>query len=348
MSYVYPDSNTYLQPTESMTSTSSSSCTVWIVLFILFLLVGIGLGIWLLVLYLGGHVGKGSSSRTVSISGASITASDRTVTGTWGALNNSSDKVTLYVSNKPFVFNDNGEVLNINGVVLQDSQVGPNGKITITVQPNTSYNAMMIVTGDNTVHYRVFGPKKVFTQVQSDLTGSRFNIQSLNSCNGAVSETGTYTTTPTLFGQYSLGSVSNANADSKSLLVYFEESSDSETKQVLCRIPTATQPTNVSFGCWSNIDSNAKPIIYAKSTDVNTCDTTSDTIALESCQWSYNLDPSGMAGANQWCLSSNGSTTINSSVKEPLCLAVNGKALSVVSGQTNTDTWFNPITHQAS
>lgn len=349
MSYVYSDDyQPYLAPVQAETSTGGSSCTWWIVLFVLFLLVAIGLGIWLLVLYLGGHV-SGGSDRTLTVNGASITAEATTVTGTWGTLNSDNDKVTLYVSEKPFVFNDQGQVVNVNGSVLQDFKIGSNGKIDISVKNNTSYNAMMIVSSDDTVHYRVFGPKKVFTQVEANITGHRFHIQDLNSCNGAVSETATYTTAADSFGQYRLGSENNTSQDSKSLLLRYDEAQDTETEQVLCRAPTAT--TQVTFGYWVNKTSTtAKPMICSvpNATDTAaTCDTPSNNIALENCQWSYNSGPSqpnNMAGLNQWCLSAAGTTTINSSIKEPLCLARNGQqALTVVNGQTNNDTWFNQL-----
>jgi hypothetical protein len=332
--------------------THGSSCTWWIVLFVLFLLVAIGLGIWLLVLYLGGHIGCSSNNnRIVTLTGASITANGNSITGTWGKLNSSTDKVTLYVSDKPFVFNDNGTVNTNNSTVQQDSQVGSNGKITITVSNNMAYNAMMIVTGDNTVHYRIFGPKKVFTQSQDNIKQKIFNIQNLNSCNGAVSNSGTYATSAVSFGQYRLGPENNTSTDNTSLLIKLEE--NNETEQVLCRNPTATQLTQVSLGYWVNKDATATPVICTNpnptTADNTTCNSTSTTvnnkISLENCQWSYNSDPSqpNMAGTNQWCLTSLGTTTINSSVKEPLCLSINGSNLAVTNGQLNTDTWFNQI-----
>jgi hypothetical protein len=351
MSDVYPGYTyqTYTSPTTDIITTSGSSCTWWIVLFVLFLLVAIGFAIWLLVLYLGGHVGSGGN-RIVTLSGASITADGTSITGTWGALNNINDKVTLYVSEKPFIFNDNGDVINANSTVQQDFQVGPNGKITITVKNNTAYNAMMIVTGDNTVHYRVFGPKKVFTQIQANLGTNKFHIQNLNSCNGAVSDAATYTTVANAFGMYRLGSANNTNPDSSSLLLKFNEPQDTETDQVLCRTPSATQLTQVGFGYWVNrLDNSNKPVICSVPNATNTdelalqCDNSSNAISLENCQWSYNSEPTTMSGQNQWCLRSVGSTTINSSITNPLCLAVNGQALAVNNGLTNTDTWFNQI-----
>jgi len=121
---------------------------------------------------------------------------------------------------------------------------------------------------------------------------------------------------------------------------------------VLCRIPTATQLTQVSFGYWINKGSTtAKPVICSVPNTDNDdledtqCTVAANNIALENCQWSYNSEPSSpdMKGLNQWCLTSLGNTTINSSTKEPLCLSRNGNALSVSNGTTNTDTWFNSL-----
>lgn len=334
------------------------SNAIWIGLFIVFLIAAIAFAIWILILYLGGHVGS-DDDRIVTLTGASITAEATSVTGTWTTLNRETDKVTLYVSREPFVFNDNGQVVDNNGSVLQDNQTGSNGKIDIAVTNNTSFNAMMIVTGDDTVHYRVFGPKKVFTQVPLNLAGQLFNIRDLNSCDGTVSDSGTYATSVINTGTYRLGSNENTNQDGTSLLVRYNVDIDgnqiaeqTETQQVLCRVPTATQLTQVSLGFWINKGtSTAKPVICRVPNADNdnledtACTNMDDNIALENCQWSYNTEPSqpNMKGLNQWCLTSLGPTTINSSIQEPLCLSRNGQALSVTNGQVNTDTWFNAL-----
>ena len=351
MSYVYPSEyQSFVAPTTAESSTGGSSCIWWIVAFVLFLLVAIGLAIWLIVLYLGGHVG-GSNNRSVTLQGGSITAEANSITGTWTTLNNDSDKVTLYVSEKPFVFNDTGNVVDNNGSVQHDFKVGPNGKIDIAVKNNTSYNAMMIVTGNDTVHYRVFGPKRVFTQVTANIIDRKFHVQNLNSCNGAVSKTATYTTAANDFGIYSLGSTTNTNQDGKLLLLNHDEETEDETSQVLCRIEGTNQSTKVNFGYWINKgNTTEKPVICTVPNSNNDeltatqCTQTSDKISLEDCQWSYNANPPlpNMAGLNQWCLSALGSTTSNN-VKEPLCLSINGQALAVTNGQINTDTWFNQI-----
>jgi len=358
MSYVYTNG----EPTTYVTSPEVTECPSsvgWIVAFVLFLLVAIGLAIWLLVLYLGGHVGKSCTNRTLTLTGGSITAEGTTITGTWGTLNNENDKVTLYVSEKPFIFNSDGTVTNPNNTVLQDNQVGSNGKINITVKNYRSYYAMMIVTGDDTVNYRVFGPKRVFTQVMADISGpsvttpsqvKRFQIQDLNLANGAVSNAGAYTLYAGNVGQYQLGSNVNTNAASKSFLVNLDEPTDSESDQILCRLGTGTQ-TQVGLAYWVNRESSGTaPVLCTQtSTDETSCAGTNNAVVpLENCQWSYNAEPApstssswSAAGYNQWCLSSVATTTTNGGVKEPLCLARNGEGLSVVNGQINTDTWFN-------
>lgn len=321
----------------------------WIIGLIIAFLIAIGLGIWLLVLYLGGHVS--STDRLVVLPGASIRALENTVTGTWGALDHETDKVTLYVSQKPFVFDSTGQVVvGSSGTVLMDSQTGSNGKISIPVKQDTSYNAMMIVSGNGTAHYQIFGPKRVFTQVNSDLTGKLFNIRDLNSCNGAVSTSANYTTVTNNVGTFRLGSSTNTNMNSDSFIVQYNPEQQTETEQILCRVPAATQLTQVTYGTWINKqDSNATPIVCTlPNTDNNTTNCTapgSTRLDISNCQWSYNTDPSdpNMAGLNQWCLKSTGPLTLNSSITSPLCLSINGSALNVVNGTLNPDTWFNTL-----
>ncbi len=357
----------YTTPTNGNTEECPSSVG-WIAAFIIFLAIAIGLGIWILILYLGGHVGS-DDERILTLQGASITAEATTVTGTWTTLNRETDKVTLYVSRDPFIFNDNGQVVDNNGSVQSDNQTGSNGKIPITVSNNRSYNAMMIVTADDTVNYRIFGPKKVFTQVPTNISEHLFNIRDLNSCEGTVSNTGTYATNVINTGAYRQGSNINTSQDGKSLLVRYNVDIETgqttpeltETQQVLCRVSTATQINRVSLGNWINKGNTTDPPVICTlpnegndNLEDTTCtsqnNTTNTRIQTNQCQWSYNTEPSqpNMKGLNYWCLTSLLSSTANTTLTEPLCLTRNGGSLAVANGQLDTtDTWFNELSFPA-
>lgn len=359
MSYAYLPQQQYAMP--GMMPEEEHSCpssVPWIVGLVILFLIALGLGIWLLVLYLGGHVGC-DPDRRITVTNPSITAGANDVTASWGTLSNETDRVTLYVSEKPFVLSSDGTVVNTTGI-QQDSKTGSNNSIDITVRGNRSYNAMMVVTNTDTVNYLVFGPKRVFTQTNASLlitTGTDnerviFNIRDLDSCNGAVSSSGDYTVTTGNVGLFRLGAPDDTSAGSQSFLVNngVDPEAPDDTNEILCRIPTATQLTQTGMGHWVNKGTNDTPIVCLKdNTDNSTTDCTGDgnsRIDTANCQWSYNTEPTNpnMAGMNKWCLRSLQSETLNSTNKVPLCLVRNGAALNVANGQTSTDTWFNALT----
>ena len=337
---------------------SCPSSVPWIVGLVILFLIAIGLGIWLLILYLGGHVGC-DQDRLITVTNPSITANANDVTATWGTLGNETDKVTLYVSEKPLIINSSGKVLNTPDILKQDSKTGSNNTLDITVPANRSYNAMILITNTDTVNYLVYGPRKVFTQTNNMLLSSPanadpgvlFNIGDLDSCNGSVSSGGGYTMSSSQTGIFRLGTPgtstnTNTNPKASSFIVNWgnDPTSPEETNMLLCRIRETT--TDVGMGVWiNNDDSNGgEPVICTRTpttTTSGTCDT-GTTIPSVNCQWSYNDLPSVIRGQNKWCLAAPQSTTANNATNVPLCLVHNGStSLGLATGSTSTDTWYN-------
>jgi hypothetical protein len=108
----------------------------------------------------------------------------------------------------------------------------------------------------------------------------------LNSCNGSVSDTATYTTKTSDIGTYHQGSAeTNANTASDSFIIKHDDPTDpnSETDMILCRIPATTQIKLVEWGNKGD-DVTAAPIVCLPGT--TTCDTTTPTsnrIPVENC-----------------------------------------------------------------
>jgi len=321
----------------SETKHKCPSSTGWIVGLVIFLLIAVGLGIWLIVLYATGNVGN-KEDRLVSLPGAKITALGTSIKGEWGQLENEKDQVTLYISESPFRFADDGTVIGNAPLVQKETKTGSSNSITIGATNNTSYNAMLVATGEGTSHYRIYGPKKVFTQAQANLAGQLFNIRDLTRCDGSVSNTGNYTRITTDVGNYRLGLHDNTNKESASFLVrYASPEADASTKEILCRKPGTT---DVVLATWTNDDSTDAPVICPLgSTDCSD----SDKIDINNCQWSYNSEPDDVPGENKWCLTSQQSTTTSQTSKQTLCLSKNGKSLAVNSIALS-DTWFNQST----
>ena len=327
---------------------SCPSSIGWIILMIVFLLAAIGLAIWIIVLYATGSVGKsGAEARIVTLPGAKITANANSVTGSWGTLGDEKDKVTLYVSENPFVFNADGTVVTSSGV-KSDSKSGSKGDVDVSVSTNTAYNAILVASGDDTVHYRVFGPQKVFTQTSKELPNRIFSIRDLNNCTGAISTTGTYSETENTVGYYRLGTGetgdegASASTTSNSFLINVADRADptTETPNILCRLPGNNN--TVGLGFWSNKAEDTitqTPVVCVEGTQ--DCSTSSSGyIPNQNCQWSYNLNPNSVEGENRWCLSTEQAITSNQAAKEAVCLNRNGPNLDVVSS-INATTWFN-------
>ena len=316
------------------------SNTGFIIAIVILLLLLIGLSIWLIYIYVRGDVGP-NKDRLVRLAGAKIVASDTTITGSWGKLDDEKDKVTLYVSEKPFIFNDDGTITANQTTVKSESKTGSNNSADINITKNTSYNAVLIATGENTSHYKIYGPKTVFTQTNADLGNNIFNIKDLTSCNGGVSETVSYTTLMSDLGHFRLGPANtDAHKSSKSfVLKYGPNDPNGETNNILCRKPLTTM---VELGVWANknTDESAEPIICPPGTTGDTC-AANEKIPLNHCQWNYNTLPSDVTGQNKWCLSTTQSlSNANPNNKDTVCLVRNGPSMSVTNA-SSADTWFN-------
>lgn len=327
------------------TSDHSHECpssTPWIVTIIIVFLIAVGLAVWLIVLYASGSTG-GCNNRLLTLPAGKITTTNTQISGSWGTLDNDNDKVTLYVSQKPFVYNTDGTVTCNNTDVLCDTEVGSKQTASVTVTSNTSYNAMLVVTSDETCHYRVFGPVKVFTQISSDIQNKTFNIRDLNSCNGSVSETATYTTKISDIGTFRLGSSeTGSSTSSNSFLVKYDDVDDpgneTETDQILARVKGTSQ---VQLAIWTNKTTDpTTPIICPVGTVVdNTC-TEAQKLSLEACQWSYNNTPA--LGENKWCLTASQPLKLGQS-DQFVCLSRNGTSALAITSAGFSDTWFNSI-----
>ena len=316
--------------------TTHSSSWIWVIVIILLILVIIVLVIWLIVRHTqNDNNNNNNNGRLVTLQGAGIRSSSGSITGFWGNLSNETDTVTLYVSTKPIVFGNNGLVVCNQGTCQQASGTGSTNSVTISnLTINTTYNAVLVATGTNTVNYALYGPVKIFTQETAQLNNILFNIKDLNNPAGAVSSTGGYTETSSNVGIYRFGPAVASTGPAKSFLVNYENNSDS-TNLILCRSATAVNPHNntVVLAEWTNFDSpNAQPEISYQGSSIQ----------YHNCQWSYNDDPpSDAEGRNAWCLTSQQQTLPNNpTFLETLCMARNGSSLTMVTPGQATQ-WFN-------
>jgi hypothetical protein len=333
------------------------SRTIWIVLFIVFLLVGIGLGAWIIYLYVTGRICS-PENNVMSLGNPRITANLDTITGAWGTLTRETDRVTLYVSEKPFKYNDNGQVIVNQSSVQSAFAGGSNNSVTITVGNSRSRYAMLVVTRENSIAIRVFGPVRVYTQVEANLTNSLFTITDLNTGNGGVSNTGNYAVqTPARtgngtiigtnnYGIFRRGLHSNTNSASNNFLVrYLQIQPENGTEvtspvEVLCRTPTTGQ---VGLKVWANsTSSTVEPIICPAGTTGTDCPGL--TIPIDQCQWSYNAEPTQANGQNKWCLTASQANVNNmTGTREPVCLSQDGQSLVLTSVEESSQ-WINLLT----
>lgn len=320
----------YAQPVP-VSYTSTSSMWPWIIVIIILIIVIIILAIWLAVRFNSNN--GGNNTNLVTIGNAEIKSSSSLITGSWKTLSNDTDKVTLYVSTDPLIFDNKG--VAINPTVSPAFTTGPNNSISISagLTVNTIYNVALVATNANSNNYVIFGPKKVITQEGAQLKNLLINIRDLDNPLGSVSNIGTYTENGQNTGIYRYGDASGSNP--KFLVRY---NADSEpTDMLLCRhnsVSNTASGTNVVLAEWTN---SAEPtetpsITYTRGTTVTT-------IPVDSCQWTYNDPPSD--GTNQWCLyASQPTNTTNSTVSQTLCLSQNGNSLNVVTPASAT-VWFN-------
>jgi len=332
------------------------SRTIWIVLFIVFLLVGIGLAIWIIYLYVTGRICS-PENNVMSLGNPRITANLDTITGAWGTLTRETDRVTLYVSENPFKYNDAGQVIVNQSSVQSAFAAGSNNSVTITVGNSKSRYAMLVVTRENSIAIRVFGPIRVYTQVGGNLDNSLFTINNLNTGNGAVSNTGNYavqtpsqTGTNTIVGTNNYGifrrglNITGSNPAANNFLVRYLQPDDgnsvSAPVEVLCRTPSTGQ---VGLKVWANSTATTvEPIICPAGTTGTDCIGLS--IPIDQCQWSYNSEPTQANGQNKWCLTATQANINNmTGAREPVCLSQDGQSLILTSVENSTQ-WINLLT----
>lgn len=333
---------------------SCPSSAIWVILFFIFLAVAIGLAIWLIVLYATKRVNNPNSSNpTIILENPKIVANAAAITGSWGNLTESTDIVTLYVSEHPFRFNPDGTVIVDQTVTKSQSATGSNNSVNIVVGGSQTRNAMLIVSRKGTSVVRMYGPVRVYTQTDATIQNYLFNIVDLDTGNGAVSRTGTFVsqTVPgnTMgsiagtndYGVFRLGSSINKNPSSLSFLVNYQLPNDpndiSNPVSILCQNPTNSQ---VSLAVWTNsTDAINTPIICPQNM-AGGCPGAN--IPISFCQWSYNTSPVSAAGQNKWCLNST-QPLLSGAVAQTVCLAHDGQALNMQPLATS-NTWMNLLT----
>ena len=310
--------------------TTPSSSWVWVIVIIILILVIIALVIWLIVRHTQNDNNNNNNNRMVTLQGAGIRSSSGSITGFWGNLSDETDTVTLYVSTKPIVFNNDGSVMCNQGTCQQASGKGSTNSVTISnLTINTTYNAALVATGNNTTNYALYGPVKVFTQETAQLNNIFFNIRDLNNPAGAVSTIGGYTETSSNVGIYRLGPTPATTGAASSFLVR-QNDNEEPNNMILCRSSNTTSSNTVVLAEWNS--DNTSPTITYQGTN----------IPIHNCQWSYNDDPpSDAEGRNAWCLTAQQQTVLNNSTfLETLCMARNGSSLTMVTPSQATQ-WFN-------
>lgn len=332
---------------------------IWIALFIIFLLVAVGLGIWLAVLYFTGKVGDNEGNKSpITLGNPRITATLDSITGAWGTLTEKTDKVTLYVSEKPFQYDINGNVI-VNQTTVQSAfNTGSDNSVQINVGNSESRNAMLIVTREGSEDNLVYGPMKVYTQVEANLSNRLFTITDLNTCNGGVSTVAGFSTqSPSQinntmvsgtndYGVWRLGSNVNSNTMSSNFLVRYNQRDDpndiTTPPQLICRIPNTS---SIGLGYWQNETASTETPIVCRDNPSMFGETGCPmdmTIPLDHCQWSYNLNPNGAQGQNKWCLST-AQSLMNNGARNPVCMSHDGSSL-ILTNISSADQWINLLT----
>ncbi len=324
-----------------VSSTRTSTAWPWIIVVIILIIVIIALAIWLIWRHT--QDSGGGSTKIFNLPGAKITAGEHSIQGSWTSLENVNDVVTLCVSTNPLVFSSTGDVIRTADVICdnKDSTTKAGGTVEVTgLTKNTVYNAAMIVTSTDATNYRIFGPKRLFTQIENDLAAVTFNIRDLNTTVGTVSNTGTYTTDPSQVGNYRFGKVGDSSHST--FVIKYEDGADFNTETdpplILCKKDNSLDIVLAEWEADNNIHLQA-PNEDIKITDVS------------QCLWGYNSSPpDGANGENRWCLSSSQKVNLtNQTLTENLCLAKSGtsslalESINAASGVTGADMWVNQL-----
>nr|QBK91557.1 MAG: hypothetical protein LCPAC302_01770 [Pithovirus LCPAC302] len=328
-------STTPFYTTTPLSTDQCPSVVPWIVVIILLILVIIGLAIWLIVRHV--QDSDNDNAKLLNLPNAQISSSSTTISGSWGTLDDENDKVTLYVSQRTLVINSDGTITCNQVTVFCASDNGSNKTVSIPdgkLSVNNTYNAALIVTSNNAVNYRIFGPVKTFTQDESNLKDVSFNIRDLNNCIGVVSDEATYTENPPFNGIYRFDKPGESSKHDTFLVKY--ETDDPNTQVdppiIICK------------------NNNSRDVVLAEwvsDNDIHLLDPNEDIkiLSVNQCLWTYNMaPPNGAAGQNRWCLSSNQSTSsTNQNVTDTVCLARSGTSSLEVITISDSGQWLNNL-----
>ena len=151
MSYTIPP-QVYNLKTSEPTESSCGSSWIWIILLIIFLLIIAGLVVWIILLYR-----TDSKDRLIEFPGANIeVTSDTAIKGTWSTVDTlEGDKVTLYATLHPPIFNKSGEITNA-GHRVQSGKISDRSLSLSGLEKRYKYFATLVATNAVTANYQVY------------------------------------------------------------------------------------------------------------------------------------------------------------------------------------------------
>jgi len=167
------DDESNLYQTTTSVEPEKTSCGggewIWAILFFIALLIIAGLIIWLVLSYR-----RNTKGTLLQLTNPLIEVTSNTqITGSWKSTGNASDKVTLFATLEPPIYNDAGNVTNPNA--LSSTASGEAASVTINgLQQNLKYYATLILRNDNTNNYQVYN-QTIFTQISTLPAGTLLN-----------------------------------------------------------------------------------------------------------------------------------------------------------------------------
>jgi flagellar basal body-associated protein FliL len=176
---------TSLEPEEPTTTSGGGGGEwIWIILFLIAILAIIGLVIWLIFSYRRDTKGK-----TLQLTDPIVDVTSNTqITGKWKSTGNASDKVTLYATLDPPIYNDNGTLGNTGA--QSTSASGEAASVSVNgLQKGLKYYATLILTNTNTTNYQVYNqivfmqdkdiPTNVTSSPEEGSTQNTFSIDDI-------------------------------------------------------------------------------------------------------------------------------------------------------------------------